>query len=62
MWKSYVAENIMQEYYRKKKQKEKKELQKFIRENCSKCKNKNTNLCHINRNIKNKYQCVFKEI
>lgn len=43
MGKSKIAENIMREYERKKRYEAKmqrKELAKFIGENCSKCKNK----------------------
>ena len=45
MRKSYIAENIMREYEKKKKYKlkmQKKELAEFIEQNCSKCKNKQT--------------------
>ena len=59
--KSFIAENIMREY-EKKKRYEKKELQKFIVEKCSKCKNKKTQLCHIVRKINNKFDCPFKNI
>ena len=62
--KSRIADNIMQEYERKKRRERKKrflELQLFIKENCINCKNKKTNLCHISRNNENKLQCVFKK-
>ena len=65
MGKSYIAENIMREYEKKKKYKlkmQKKELAKFIKENCSKCKNKQTQLCHIVKNIDNKFSCPFIKI
>lgn len=65
MKKSYIAENIMREYEEKKKYKlkmQKKELAKFIGQNCSKCKNKQTQLCHIVKNIDNKFSCPFKNI
>lgn len=65
MKKSYIAESIMREYEKKKKYKlkmQKKELAKFIKENCSKCQNKQTQLCHIVKNIDNKFSCPFKNI
>lgn len=63
MGKSYIAENIMREYEKKKKYKikmQKKELAKFIEQNCSICKNKQTQLCHIVKNVDNKFRCPFK--
>lgn len=63
MGKSYIAENIMKEYEKKKKYKvkmQKKELAKFIEQNCSVCKNKQTQLCHIVKNVDNKFSCPFK--
>ena len=65
MKKSYIAESIMREYERKKRYEAKiqrQELAKFIKENCSKCKNKQTQLCHIVKNIDNKFSCPFKNI
>lgn len=65
MRKSYIADNIMREYDKKKKYKaktQKQELEKFMQENCSKCKNSNTKLCHIVKNIDNKFSCPFKNI
>ncbi len=65
MKKSYIAESIMREYERKKRYKAKmqrKELAKFIKENCSICKNSNTKLCHIVKNIDNKFSCPFKTL
>ena len=65
MGKSYIAENIMREYEEKKKYKlkmQKKELAEFIEQNCSKCKNKQTQLCHIVKNIDNKFSCPFINI
>ena len=65
MGKSYIAESIMREYERKKRYKAKiqrKELAKFIKENCSKCQNSNTKLCHIVKNIDNKFSCPFKTL
>lgn len=64
MSKSYIADNIMREYSKKKRYEENKsraEIQKFIKENCKDCKNKHTNLCTIKRNIKGILQCVFKK-
>ena len=63
--KSYIADNIMREYKKKKRvkvNKQRSELENFIKENCKDCINKNTDLCHITRNIKGQLQCVFKEI
>ena len=65
MKKSYIAENIVREYERKKRYETKiqrKELAKFIKENCSICKNSNTKLCHIVKNIDNKFSCPFKTL
>lgn len=65
MKKSYIAENIVREYERKKRYEKKiqrKELAKFIEQNCSKCKNKQTQLCHIVKNIDNKFSCPFIKI
>ncbi len=61
---SYIADNIIKEYKKKKRyiaNKEWSETQKFIKENCVNCKNRNTDLCSITRNIEGKQQCVFKE-
>lgn len=65
MKKSYIAESIMREYERKKRYEAKiqrQELAKFIKENCLKCKNKQTQLCHIVKNVDNKFSCPFKNI
>ena len=65
MKKSYIAESIMREYERKKRYKAKmqrKELAKFIKEKCSKCQNKQTQLCHIVKNVDNKFSCPFKTL
>ena len=65
MGKSRIAESIMKEYERKKRYEAKiqrKELAKFIKENCSICKNSNTKLCHIVKNVDNKFSCPFKNI
>ena len=64
MRNSYIADNIMQEYIKKKRYKQNKEraeLDLFKRKVCADCKNKDTNLCHIARNINGDLQCVFKE-
>lgn len=64
MKKSYIADNIMREYNNKKRyteNKERAELEMFKRQVCANCKNKDTNLCHIVRNIEGNLQCVFKE-
>ena len=65
MSKSRIAESIMREYERKKRYEAKiqrQELAKFIKENCLKCKNKQTQLCHIVKNVDNKFSCPFKNI
>lgn len=65
MGKSRIADSIMREYERKKRYEAKiqrQELAKFIKENCLKCKNKQTQLCHIVKNIDNKFSCPFKNI
>lgn len=62
--KSYIADNIMREYEKKKRVKENKEraeFELFKRKVCADCKNKNTNLCHVVRNVNEDLQCVFKE-
>lgn len=61
---SYIADNIMREYRSKKRyeaNKEWAETQRFIKENCVNCKNRNTYLCDIRRNVKGHLQCAFKE-
>lgn len=65
MRKSFMADNIMRDYNKKKRyeaNKSRSELQKFIKENCKDCKNKKTDLCTITRNIDGILQCVFREI
>ena len=65
MGKSRIADSIMREYERKKRYEAKiqrQELAKFIKENCLKCKNKQTQLCHIVKNVDNKFSCPFKNI
>lgn len=62
--KSYIADNIMREYIKKKRakaNKERAEFELFKRKACADCKNKDTNLCKIVRNINGDLQCVFKE-
>lgn len=64
MRKSYIADNIMKDYIKKKRykrNKERAEFELFKKEVCANCKNKDTNLCHIVRNINNDLQCSFKE-
>ena len=64
MRNSYIADNIMQEYIKKKRykqNKEKAEMELFKRKVCADCKNKDTDLCHNVRNINGDLQCVFKE-
>lgn len=63
--KSKIAENIMREYEKRKRYEEKKkrkDLEDFMLKNCTICKNKDTNLCHIVRNIENKFDCSYKNI
>ena len=69
MGKSRIADSIMREYERKKRYEAKmqrKELAKFISEKCSKCQNKQTQLCHqlchIVKNVDNKFSCPFIKI
>lgn len=65
MGKSRIADSIMREYERKKRYEAKiqrKELAKFISEKCSKCQNNNTQLCHIVKNVDNKFSCPFIKI
>ncbi len=64
MGKSYIADNIMRDYIKKKRyinNRERAEMELFKRKVCADCKNKNTNLCHIVRNINGDLQCVFKD-
>ena len=64
MKKSYIADNIMKEYAKKKRYKENKaraEIELFKRKVCADCKNKDTDLCKIVRDINGNLQCVFKE-
>lgn len=63
--KSYIADNIMREYRKQKQYENNKkwsEMQNYIKRNCIKCKNKNTDLCEIRRNIDGNLQCVNKKI
>lgn len=64
MKKSYIADNIIREYAKKKRykaNKERAELDLFKRKVCFNCKNKDTDLCSIRRNIEGNLQCAFKE-
>ena len=64
MKKSYIADNIMRDYIKKKRyecNKAKAEIELFKRKVCTDCKNKDTNLCEIIRNTNGNLQCVFKE-
>ena len=64
MGKSYIAENIMREYVKKKRyesNRKRAELDLFKRKVCANCKNKDTDLCHIARNVDGNLQCAFKE-
>ena len=63
--KSYIADNIMREYRKRKQYEDNKrwsEMQNYIKRNCINCKNKNTDLCEIRRNIDGNLQCVNKKI
>lgn len=63
--KSYVADNIMREYRKRKQYEDNKrwsEMQNYIKINCINCKNKSTDLCEIRRNIDGNLQCVNKKI
>lgn len=65
MKKSYIADNIMKEYDKKKRYKENKaraEIELFKRKVCADCKNKDTDLCEIRRNIDGNLQCANKKI
>lgn len=64
MKKSYIADNIMKEYMKKKryeKNKARAEIELFKRKVCINCKNKDTDLCKIVRDIKGNLQCAFKK-
>lgn len=63
--KSYVADNIMREYRKRKQYEANKrwsEMQNYIKINCINCKNKSTDLCEIRRNIDGNLQCAYKKI
>lgn len=58
------ADNIMTDYYKKKRYEDNKrrtKINEFKKKNCIDCENRNTNLCHIQINIKNELQCVYKK-
>lgn len=62
---SLIADNIMQDYQRKKRYEANKlrsEIEKFHKENCYNCKNKNTDICEIRKDISGKLKCVYKEV
>ena len=65
MSKSYIADNIMREYRKRKQYENNKrwsEMQNYIKINCINCKNKSTDLCEIRRNIDGNLQCAYKKI
>lgn len=65
MKKSYIADNIMREYRKRKQYEDNKrwsEMQNYIKINCINCKNKSTDLCEIRRNIEGNLQCAYKKI
>ena len=65
MKKSYIADNIMREYRKRKQYEDNKrwsEMQNYIKINCINCKNKSTDLCEIRRNIDGNLQCAYKKI
>lgn len=37
------------------------QLEKFIKEHCDKCKNKNSDVCEIRRSINNRLYCTHEE-
>lgn len=59
---SYIANSIIEEYNRRKKYKLKIKLQKFHREKCLNCKNKNTDKCNIKRDTNGNLKCVYYEV
>lgn len=62
--KSYIADNIMKEYNKKKRQEKNSrwsKMQNFIKENCMNCENKKKDLCHISQNINSELQCMYKK-
>lgn len=64
MKNSYIADDILQEYARKKRyeaNKRRSQIEEFKRKHCIDCKNKNTNLCSITINKQGNLQCVYKE-
>lgn len=61
---SYIADNIINEYRKKKRYEANKiraEINKFHKENCYNCKNKDTDICEIRRDISGNLKCAFKE-
>lgn len=63
--KSIIADNIMRDYAKKKRYESNKrwaEMNKFKKETCAICANKNTDLCEIRRNEKGNLQCVNKNL
>lgn len=65
MRKSYIADNIMRDYEKKKRidaNRLRKEIDQYKRIKCINCKNKDTDLCELRRNIKGQLQCVNKEV
>jgi hypothetical protein len=63
--KSNIADNIMREYRKQKQYEDNKrwsEMQNYIKINCINCKNKDTDMCEIRRNIDGNLQCVNKEV
>ena len=65
LMKSFIADNIMREIEKRQRFKEKmfkKKIEDFVLNNCAKCKNKETELCHITKDIKNNFSCPFKNI
>lgn len=64
MKNSYIADDIMTEYTRKKRyeaNQRRRNIEAFKRTHCIDCKNRNTNLCNITINVNNELQCVYKE-
>lgn len=58
----YTVDSIIQEYKKKKKYKEKTEIQEFQKKYCSNCKNQKTYKCEIRRDINGNLNCINNEV
>lgn len=56
--KSYIADNIMREYYKRERYKMRNE---FVKKYCKNCKNKDTDLCNIRYIINSDWRCINYE-